>query len=114
MKATGGEGAKTSGAEFRNPPAMKKIQDRQITIRQGASPVNCESCGMPIESGHYCQYCTDDHGNLQEFDERFEKMVAWQARRTPQADRAELEAATLDYLATMPAWRDHPRVSSRR
>jgi len=53
----------------------------------------------------------DAHGNLQPFDERFERMVAWQARREPGASRAELEAATLAYLATMPAWRDHPRVA---
>ena len=70
----------------------------------------CESCGMPIESGRYCDYCTDADGQLQAFDERFERMVAWQARREPGASRADLEAKTLAYLATMPAWRDHPRV----
>jgi hypothetical protein len=72
--------------------------------------MNCESCGMPIESGRYCEHCTDEHGNLQPFEDRFERMIAWQARRTPDASRAELETATLKYLATMPAWRDHPRV----
>ncbi len=70
----------------------------------------CDSCGMPIETGRYCEHCTDTAGNLQPFEERFERMVAWQARRSPGAARAELEAATLAYLATMPAWRDHPRV----
>ncbi|HET9655957.1 MAG TPA: hypothetical protein VFP72_11420 [Kineosporiaceae bacterium] len=34
----------------------------------------------------------------------------WQARRSPGVSRAELESATLTYLATMPAWRDHPVV----
>jgi hypothetical protein len=72
--------------------------------------MSCESCGMPIESGRYCEHCTDEHGNLQPFEDRFERMIAWQARRTPNASRAELETATLRYLATMPAWRDHPRV----
>jgi hypothetical protein len=70
----------------------------------------CQSCGMPIESGRYCQHCTDETGALQPFEERFERMVSWQARRSPDSSRAELEAATLAYLATMPAWRDHPRV----
>jgi hypothetical protein len=74
---------------------------------------SCESCGMPIESGRYCSYCTDANGELQAFDERFEAMIGWQARRDPQASRAELESATLAYLATMPAWRDHPRVANR-
>ena len=36
---------------------------------------------MPIETGRYCGYCTDETGNLQSFDERFERMTAWQARR---------------------------------
>jgi hypothetical protein len=31
----------------------------------------CESCGMPIETGRYCGYCTDENGVLQSFDERF-------------------------------------------
>ena len=73
----------------------------------------CESCGMPIESGRYCEHCTDADGQLQAFDMRFERMVAWQARRQPSASRADLEAKTLAYLATMPAWRDHPRVAAQ-
>ena len=74
----------------------------------------CESCGMPIETGRYCGYCTDETGALQSFDERFERMTAWQARRNPSATRQEIERQTLDYLATMPAWQDHPRVAAIR
>jgi len=48
----------------------------------------CESCGMPIETGRYCGYCTDETGALQSFDERFERMTAWQARRNPSATPA--------------------------
>jgi hypothetical protein len=40
-------------------------------------------------------------------------MAAWQERRTPEASRQEIEASTLAYLATMPAWRDHPKVTGR-
>jgi hypothetical protein len=65
---------------------------------------------MPIETGRYCVHCTDGTGALQPFEDRFERMVSWQQRRNPGSTRAELEAATLAYLATMPAWRDHPRV----
>jgi len=74
----------------------------------------CESCGMPIETGRYCGYCTDETGALQSFDERFERMTAWQARRNPGAARQEIERQTLDYMATMPAWQDHPRVAANR
>jgi hypothetical protein len=75
--------------------------------------LTCESCGMPIESGHYCQFCTDADGNLQDFDTRFEKMVAWQARRNPDAPREQLEAETRAHMATLPAWRNHPRLAER-
>jgi hypothetical protein len=73
---------------------------------------DCESCGMPIETGKYCSDCTDETGALQSFEERFERMVAWEARRSPTATRADLEKATLAYMAKLPAWRDHPRVSA--
>lgn len=70
----------------------------------------CESCSMPIETGKYCQYCVDAEGKLQPFEERFERMIAWQQRKTPNASRGELESATLAFMAKMPAWKDHPRV----
>ena len=72
----------------------------------------CESCGMPIEAGPYCQHCVDAEGKLQAFDERFERMVQWQARKEPSAARKDLEKKTLAYMASMPAWRDHPRVKA--
>ena len=71
---------------------------------------NCESCGMPIEAGPYCPYCIDAKGELQSFEERFERMVQWQARKEPGAPRADIERKTLEYMATMPAWKAHPRV----
>ena len=71
---------------------------------------SCDSCGMPVETGRYCAHCTDAEGNLQPFDERFERMVAWQGRRNPTMGQDELERQTLEYMSTMPAWRSHPRV----
>ncbi|TAJ46287.1 MAG: hypothetical protein EPO52_17265 [Herbiconiux sp.] len=73
----------------------------------------CESCSMPIESGRYCAYCTDEHGELQDFEVRFAAMVDWQQRSRPEDDRAALEADTLEFMASMPAWREHPRVVGR-
>ncbi len=71
----------------------------------------CESCSMPIESGHYCQYCVTSTGELQPFDERFEKMVSFQMRKKPELSRAQAERDTLTFMARMPAWQDHPRVA---
>lgn len=70
----------------------------------------CESCGMPIDTGAYCQYCVDEHGRLQEFDVRFERMVGWSLREEPGLDRATAEAKTLAYMSRMPAWAQHPKV----
>jgi hypothetical protein len=72
----------------------------------------CDSCGMPIESGPYCAHCLDAAGQLQTFDERFERMVGWQARQKPDATREQWETETLAYMSTMPAWKDHPRVQA--
>jgi hypothetical protein len=74
---------------------------------------SCESCGMPIESGRYCGYCTDESGAPQSFEERFARMAGWQARRDPAASRQDIERRVLDYMATLPAWRDHPRIQAR-
>ena len=70
----------------------------------------CQSCGMPIESGPHCNYCVDENGNLQQFDERFERMTQWVKSRNPELPAADVEAQTLTYMSTMPSWRDHPRV----
>lgn len=72
----------------------------------------CQSCGMPIEAGPYCAHCVDVDGNLQAFEDRFERMVAWAMRRGSARDTAERE--TLDYMATMPAWTDNPELARRR
>lgn len=72
----------------------------------------CQSCGMPIEVGPYCEHCVDENGALQDFATRFEKMVAWAIRRGSARETAERE--TLDYMATMPAWVDNPELARRR
>lgn len=75
----------------------------------------CQSCGMPLthESRRaetdYCRYCTDDSGALQPFEERFERMTQWAIRKDG-LDRNQAEKRTLEYMRTMPAWRDHPKL----
>lgn len=72
----------------------------------------CESCGMPIATGVYCQYCTDETGKLQSFEVRFERMVEWAVEQDPKSDRAAVEKDTLAHMSTLPAWKDHPRVKA--
>jgi hypothetical protein len=67
---------------------------------------------MPIESGPYCRYCLDEHGQLQDFDTRFERMVRWALREDASLSRAAAEANTRAHMAKMPAWKSHPRLAA--
>jgi Putative zinc ribbon domain len=79
----------------------------------------CDSCGMPMAAaadhapghpdGTICRYCAPD-GELQPFEERFERMVQWQMRKDGM-DRPAAETATRAYMGTMPAWRGHPGLA---
>jgi len=51
---------------------------------------------MPIETGHYCQYCVDENGELQGFEERLARMSQFMKRRKPDLGPEELEAEVLD------------------
>ena len=73
---------------------------------------SCESCGMPIETGRDRAHCVGENGQLQSFEERFEDGLP-AAAPEPEATRAQLEAKTKAYMATMPAWRDHRRSTPR-
>jgi hypothetical protein len=66
---------------------------------------------MPIESGLYCPHCVDEHGELQPFEVRFERMVQWMLRSDPSLRRTEAELRTRAHMRTMPAWKDHPRLA---
>lgn len=79
------------------------------------STTTCQSCGMPlaVSTGEpaplYCRYCTTESGELQPFEERFERMTQW-AMRKDGLERAAAETYTRGYMRGMPAWRDHPAL----
>lgn len=72
--------------------------------------MNCESCGMTIESGPLCQYCKGPDGSLISFDECLERFVDWSMKKGQAKTRPEAEQKSLQYMATMPAWKAHPKV----
>jgi hypothetical protein len=73
----------------------------------------CESCGMPIDVGRYCEHCTDEEGNLQAFEVRFEKMVGFTLSRDPGLDRKQAERLVREHMRRMPAWKGHPALAAR-
>lgn len=70
----------------------------------------CQSCGMPIEAGPYCRYCVTESGDLQTFEERFERLCQFIRRTNDELSPAEAEARALNHMSTMPAWRNHPAL----
>lgn len=70
----------------------------------------CQSCGMKINIGKYCQYCVNEKGELQNFDERFEKMISWCIELDPNISYDTAKKRTLEYMGTMPAWKNHPSI----
>ena len=70
----------------------------------------CTSCSMTIESGPYCEHCRASDGELRPFDEILERFMQWTKRRDPQITDDDARAQTLEFMRTMPAWRDHPSV----
>ncbi len=60
----------------------------------------------------HCAYCVDAQGQLQDFSVRFERMVQWAMREDGDLARDAAEQRTLAYMATMPAWANHPRVKA--
>ena len=85
----------------------------------GDATTSCESCGMPMRGsadhapGHpesaYCVHCSTPEGDLVAFEERFERMVQWERRKSGLA-RPQAEVATRAYMRQMPAWRNHPAL----
>jgi hypothetical protein len=84
-----------------------------------AMTTTCESCGMPMPTAAdhapnnpnstWCMHCSTASGELQSFDERFERMTQWEMRHKG-VDRATAEATTRAYMRQMPAWRDNPAL----
>jgi len=68
---------------------------------------------MTIESGDYCNYCTNDEGSLLSFEETFERFIQFAIGRDSSLDRNTAETNTLAFMRTMPAWKEHPKVATR-
>ena len=73
-------------------------------------PRSSQPSPVAADAETYCSCCVTSTGELQPFDERFEKMVDWQLRQKPGLSRADAERDTYAFMGKMPAWKDHPRV----
>ena len=98
---------RTARAEL---PTHRKPQrkDRDMTA---TGTHNCESCGMPSKPAATAPIAPTSRRSavFRRALRANGRMAGPQAE--PEASRADLEASTLAYMSTMPAWRDHPRVT---
>lgn len=79
----------------------------------------CISCGMPMQKDEdhapgnpqstWCVHCSTPQGQLQNLEERFERMVQWQMKKGAKS-RDQAERETKIYMQTMPAWKNEPRL----
>ena len=76
--------------------------------------LTCQSCSMPIDNGHYGQYCTDSGGQLISFSTAFDRMTQFAQQKMGKADPAEARTSVLEFMSTMPAWKDHPDLLALR
>ncbi len=74
----------------------------------------CQSCSMPIDNGHYCQYCTDPEGHLISFSTALERMTQFAQEKMGKTDPTEARQSVLDFMSTMPAWKDHPDLATHK
>ena len=74
---------------------------------------SCQSCTMTIESGDYCEYCVDDHGQLVPFEEFLSRASQFARRRDPGLTEEQAMEQTLQFMSQRPAWKDHPELRAR-
>jgi len=85
-----------------------RFPNRRATTMSETANATCKSCSMPIETGNYCRYCADENGNLIPFDECVERFLQWTRRHEPDLAPDAARRKTLEFMATIPAWCEHP------
>ena len=67
----------------------------------------CQSCGMPLteaKNDRFCQYCTDENGQLKSREAVREGIAAWLQMFTPNPENVDFQSRADSYLNAMPAW----------
>ena len=80
----------------------------RLTFYTPVKMESCQSCGMPLPDAKpgqmYCQYCTDEKGNLRPYGAVLEGTITGFFMGMQKMDRASAEVAAKEHLAKMPAW----------
>ena len=80
----------------------------QLTFFTPVTLPACQSCGMPLTDSKpgqvYCQYCTNERGQLRPYEQVFEGTVTGYFMSMHKLPRKEAEKAAREHLRKMPAW----------
>ena len=109
---------KSRGVEPATEPISQfyGIRDFGVTDTDGYnlvffSPItmsSCQSCSMPLADAQpgqmYCDYCTNDKGELKPFEEILEGTIQGYFMGMQKMPRDQAEVAAKEMLAKMPAW----------
>ncbi len=110
--------ATARGVEALHPPkdqfyglrdfALRDPDGYRFQIYTSIRMDSCQSCGMPMPGAEpgvmYCDYCTDETGQLRSYEQVFEGTVTGYFMGMQKMARAEAEAAAREHLGKMPAW----------
>lgn len=67
----------------------------------------CFSCGMPLDehaTGKYCQYCSNESGELKSRDDVKQGIAGWLMQITPENKNTDYLKRAESYMNAMPAW----------
>ena len=111
----------SKGAKPVLPPTTQfyGLRDTVITDPDGYTLVfytpvkmsTCQSCAMPLKDATpgqmYCQYCTDEKGQLKSYEQVFEGTVTGFFMAMQKMPRDKAEKAAKEHLSKQPAWAMH-------
>ena len=71
---------------------------------------SCHSCGMPLKKekarGNYCEYCSDENGNLHPKEQVKQGIAQWLSGWAPEGTETDFAKRAEHYMKAMPAWTD--------
>ncbi len=88
--------------------AVNDLDGYRLVFHTPVAMESCQSCGMPIADGApgqmYCQYCTNEKGELKPYEAVFEGTVQGYFMGMQKMERPAAEEAAKEHLSKMPAW----------
>lgn len=87
---------------------VQDLDGYNLVMHSVVTMSTCQSCGMPLADAApgqmYCNYCTNDKGELKPYAEVFEGTVQGYFMGMQKMPREQAEVAAREMLEKLPAW----------